>query len=78
LRTPQEDCAQNPHEISAFAPKLELRDEIVRITLSPLFLLLPPASHLTIRIPTSSLTQANSWIRPEPTPANAAGFLSGM
>src|SRR5207302_2541579 len=50
------------------------RDEIVRITLSPLFLLLPPASHLAIRIPTSSLTQANSWIRPEPTPANAAAF----
>ena len=26
LRTPQQDCAQNPNEISAFDPKLELRD----------------------------------------------------
>jgi hypothetical protein len=108
LRTAQQDGAQNPNEISAFDPKLELRDvpgelaqgsrqaqrfrrtigfpaiqnptcdEIIRITLSPLLLLFPPASHLTIRISTSSLTQANPRIGPEPTPANTAGFLSGI
>src|ERR1700740_1073727 len=108
LRAAQEDCAQNPNEISAFDPKLELRDvpgklaqrpwqaqrfrhtiglptiqnppggEIIRITLPPLPLLFSPASHLAIRVSTSLLTQANPWIRPEPTSANAARSLWGI
>jgi predicted nucleic acid-binding protein len=44
----------------------------------PLLLLFSPASRLTIRISTRSLTQANTRIGPEPTPANAVGFLSGI
>jgi hypothetical protein len=54
------------------------RDEIVRISVPPPFLLLFSASGLTIRISASSLTGTNSWIRTEPTAANAAGFLSGI
>jgi len=85
LRDVPGKLAQRPRQTQRFRYTIALPaiqnpmcDEIIRITLSPLFLLLPPAGHLTIRISTSSLTQANTRIGPEPTPANTAGFLSGI
>src|ERR1700756_2176962 len=85
LRDVPGKLAQRPWQAQRFLHTIGLPtiqnspgDEIIQITLPPLPLLFSPASHLAIRVSTSLLTQANPRIRPEPTPANAAGSLWGI